>query len=304
VHIAEGLLPMRQALLWTAVALPALAMGFPELRRRAGVRTGMIGALIFATTLLPVPVPVVGLTSHMCATPLLGLIFGPRALIVPTGIVLLLQALFFAHGGLTTWGANVLSLGVVGPLAALGFSALLQRIPLTVAQRVGVSCSLASLAVYGASAAILAAGLDGAPLGVWWGRLLLGLAPAQLPLALLEGVLSAWMAKTLLRRVPDQVPAAWRSARPAIPVGPLVMLIGLTGLLGGCAFAGVDDHVFVGMAETAGRTASGPVIDLEGGELGRALFGSAMLACGFVLGRGWQRLQADAAGEAPDAPRA
>ncbi|MFK7827964.1 MAG: energy-coupling factor ABC transporter permease [Oligoflexales bacterium] len=35
-------------------------------------------ALCFAVTLLPVPVPIVGASSHMCATPLLALILVPR----------------------------------------------------------------------------------------------------------------------------------------------------------------------------------------------------------------------------------
>ena len=122
-HIAEGILPLTHALAWAALAAPLVALSAHRVARllREGdgaerALLGMAGALTFAVTLFPVPVPIAGVTSHMCATPVLALLLGPRRMVLPAALTLLLQAILFAHGGLTSLGANVLTLGVVGPL--------------------------------------------------------------------------------------------------------------------------------------------------------------------------------------------
>ena len=116
-HIAEGILPASHAATW-AVAIPAIAWSGrwsrptdPDERRHRLTLTSMSTALVFATTLLPIPIPLAGVTSHLCATPLLALVIGPRAIILPAFLSLAVQALFLGHGGLTTLGANLLTLG-------------------------------------------------------------------------------------------------------------------------------------------------------------------------------------------------
>ena len=77
---------------------------------------GGVTSLLFAATLLPLPMPVVGATSHICRTPALALVVAARRMVWSTFFVLLLQAVFFAHGGLTTLGINTLTLGLLGPV--------------------------------------------------------------------------------------------------------------------------------------------------------------------------------------------
>jgi len=74
---------------------------------------GMGTALVFFVSLLPIPA-FTGTCSHPCGTPLIGILLGPVIGIALTGISLLLQAAFFAHGGFSTWGANVVALGFFG----------------------------------------------------------------------------------------------------------------------------------------------------------------------------------------------
>ncbi|MBX3472704.1 MAG: energy-coupling factor ABC transporter permease, partial [Planctomycetes bacterium] len=196
-HIAEGLLPAPHAGAWFGVAALCAAAGA---RRAAPVddpaeRRALLtlaGALTFAATVLPVPVPGVGLTSHVCATPLFALLLGARALVVPAALVLAVQAAFLAHGGLTTLGANVVTLGVVGPAVAVAAARALRRLGLGPRPAAALACGAASLAVYAAAATILAAALPGdRSLGADVGALLVALAPVQVPLALVEGALSA-----------------------------------------------------------------------------------------------------------------
>ena len=125
-HLAEGMLPMSQVIGWSTMALPVLIWSIrgEQLEQKENSSSSTIIAsatsLLFAATLLPLPVPIIGATSHICLTPVLALIVGLRRIIWPTFFVLLLQAIFFAHGGLTTLGINMLSLGLLGPMITIG----------------------------------------------------------------------------------------------------------------------------------------------------------------------------------------
>jgi cobalt/nickel transport system permease protein len=302
-HLGEGLLPAAHAATWGAVAAASLIASARAAGSLGRVRMGMMTALIFAVTLFPVPIPIVGMTSHMCATPVLALLVGARALAVPTALVLLVQALFFAHGGITTLGANVLTLAIVGPWTALGLCLLLRRMRLSRGWVVGLSTCVADLAVYVADAGILAAALGPAEMTAWFARITLGLAPAQVPLAILEGVLSAALVAALAsgRRWPLPVWLSSSGSPAGVVAGRaevLSVLVLLTIFAVGCEgeFAGVDEAVFGAHAQAAGRSGA-PLVDLEGTELGRALFGGAMLAAGVLLGAGWSRWR-----QAPEPP--
>ena len=130
-HLAEGVLPLSQAIAWSALAAPTVFWSLRgEQRTRRNTPSSsviMAGAtsLLFAGTLLPLPVPVVGATSHICLTPVLALIVGVRRIVWPTFFVLLLQAVFFAHGGLTTLGGqrpDARTAGASDDRWALGFA--------------------------------------------------------------------------------------------------------------------------------------------------------------------------------------
>ena len=106
-HLSEGILTLNQALVTSALALPFVYSGFAQHKKSVTSITPeerkplatMVFALCFAVTLIPIPVPIIGASSHMCATPLLSLLFGPSIIAFPIFGVLLLHALFFAHGG-------------------------------------------------------------------------------------------------------------------------------------------------------------------------------------------------------------
>ena len=84
-HLSEGILPLDQALAWSAVTVPALLWslrGESFARKEdpsAAVLMAGATSLLFAGTLMPLPVPVVGATSHICLTPLLALLVGIRS---------------------------------------------------------------------------------------------------------------------------------------------------------------------------------------------------------------------------------
>jgi cobalt/nickel transport system permease protein len=299
-HLAEGTLPLAHALVYTAVALPAVAWSLRgELdAQRASSPTNILMAgaasLLFAGSLLPLPVPVVGATSHICLTPLIALTLGARRAIWPTFMVLLLQALFFAHGGITTLGVNTLTLGLVGPLVALGCAAALRRVGCSVAVTVAAACVLADLSVYVADAAVLALGLsEAAAPAQTFAAVIIGFAPVQLPLAILEGIISVVLVRTIAERRATLLPPWLRAVRPASmlpsPSAMMVLLAATVGL-SGCTYEGIDGSVFGEIATEAGLAPVDSLLDFSGGELGLAMTIVVLFGMGFVAGRSWERL--------------
>jgi len=296
-HLAEGVLPLSHAIGWSALAAPTV---FWSLRGEQQARRDtpsssvvMAGAtsLLFAGTLLPLPVPVVGATSHICLTPMLALIVGVRRIVWPTFFVLLLQAVFFAHGGLTTLGVNTLTLGLLGPLAAVGLWNLCRRVGADGAFGFGLACGIGDLAVYVADAVVLAAALsDVAAPATTFGAVLLGFAPVQVPLAVLEAVASVGIVRLLAARRPDIVPSSLRGLRidfaSAAPLLLLLLLIGQSG----CSYEGIDGTVFGKTAEESGRPPTDGLVDLSQGEIGLAMSILILVGMGFVAGRSWERL--------------
>ena len=298
-HLAEGVLPLGQAVAWSALAAPTV---YWSLRREQRTRRDtpsssvvMAGAtsLLFAGTLLPLPVPVVGATSHVCLTPVLGLVVGVRRIVWPTFFVLLLQAVFFAHGGLTTLGVNTLTLGLLGPLTTAGLWALLRRLGADGALGLALACGVGGLSVYVADAVVLAAALSDMTVpAATFGAVLLGFAPVQIPLAVLEAVASVGIVRLLATRRPDLLPSSLRRLRTvSAPLASAMLLLLATGL-SGCAYEGIDGTVFGATAEGAGRPPTESIVDLSQGELGLAMSILILFGMGFVAGRTWERVLA------------
>jgi cobalt/nickel transport system permease protein len=87
---------------------------------------GLVGAFTFVLSALKIP-SVTGSSSHPTRTGLGAIMFGPTVMSILGGIVLLFQAWLLAHGGLTTLGANTVSMAITGPLIAWGIWQVLKN---------------------------------------------------------------------------------------------------------------------------------------------------------------------------------
>ena len=121
-HIAEGFLPLAHCVAWTAVSAPFAVQGFRRVavELRGGPKQRLMlaasGGFLFTLTALKLP-SVAGSSSHPTGVSLAALAYGPPVTTALAAIVLIFQALLLAHGGITTLGANLFSLGVAGPWA-------------------------------------------------------------------------------------------------------------------------------------------------------------------------------------------
>jgi len=122
-HIAEGFLPVQWAAFWWAVSLPFFWVGLRSLTRitrknpELKLLLALAGAFTFVLSALKIP-SVTGSCSHPTGTGLGTILFGPWVMTVLGTLVLIFQAVLLAHGGLTTLGANVFSMAIVGPMVA------------------------------------------------------------------------------------------------------------------------------------------------------------------------------------------
>ncbi len=209
-HISEGILPMQWAGLWSLVALPFLAKGIVDIKRKSKASPslkpllGLMGALIFVISCMPVPVPTAGTCSHPAGTGISAVLVGPIMSIFITSIALLIQALFLAHGGLTTWGADITSMGIVGSFAAYFAFRIFRKAKAPLFLCGFMAGIAADWATYLTTSFELASALHGGkPLFSLFWTILIAFIPTQLPLGILEGFLTGGMVAFVAKRRPD-----------------------------------------------------------------------------------------------------
>jgi cobalt/nickel transport system permease protein len=205
-HIMEGFLPAEHALVWGAVSLPFVALGLRSIRKKVREKpelkmlVGVSAAFTFVLSALKLPA-VTGSCSHPTGTGLGAVLFGPLAMAPVATIVLLFQALLLAHGGLTTLGANVFSMGVVGPLVAYLLFRFGRLVRLPQGVTLFVAVTLADLSTYLTTSVQLALAFPD-PLGGFAAALakFAGIfALTQIPLAISEGLLTVLLFNVLAK---------------------------------------------------------------------------------------------------------
>jgi len=209
-HISEGILPFNWAVFWFAVAVPFVAFGLYRLKKLSTIDlsfkplVGVMTAVVFIISCMPIPVPSAGTCSHPCGTGISGILLGPTISILITAAALLIQALFLAHGGLSTWGADIVSMGVVGSFAGYFTFRTLRRLKVNMAVAGFMAGLLADWATYLTTSIELASGIRGdSPfLPLFW-KILIAFIPTQLPLGILEGAMTAGMVVLLYKKRPD-----------------------------------------------------------------------------------------------------
>jgi cobalt/nickel transport system permease protein len=196
-HIMEGYLPPQYCIMWGVICLPFLIAGYLSIKKTLSIDRkiitilAMAGAFIFVVSSLKIP-SVTGSCSHMTGTGLGAILFGPTAVSILGIIVLIFQAILLAHGGLTTLGANTFSMAIAGPLLSFGIYKLCQKIKVNKHVGVFLAASLGDLFTYCITSIQLALAYPSQSGGVLASavKFLAVFAPTQVPLAIVEGILS------------------------------------------------------------------------------------------------------------------
>jgi cobalt/nickel transport system permease protein len=331
-HITEGIITGVPAAAYTVGGLALMGWGARAMKKFAArfpdkkALIGMGGALIFFVSLVPLPA-FTGTCSHPCGTPLIAILLGPSIAIALAGIALLLQAAFFAHGGFSTWGANVIALGLFGSLGGwLAFRGA-RKLGLPLWLSGGAAGLIGDIMTYVAAGLILAVTLSHAPSPQYTfkGYLLAIYAayiPTQLPIAIGEMVLTGLALQYAFKQRPEvleELGVVGRKMAPSFGLTSLLLIFLTVTVLAvsvpalaapagpeatnpsaavtqsaaepKSGFTGMDESVNEKMSEEAGLKAKEPYINLESqGDLWNAalLFGGGI--AGFLLGRNWHIL--------------
>lgn len=196
-HIMEGFLPAKWAIIWGIASLPFLLWGMKNVNKifkgdtNAKVLLGLAGGFVFVLSALKIP-SVTGSCSHPTGVGLGAILFGPTVMTVVGTIVLLFQSLLLAHGGLTTLGANIFSMAIVGPLVSYGIYISLKNSKINKSFVVFLAAALGDLLSYVVTATQLALAFPDPASGIIGalGKFLTVFAVTQIPLAIVEGIIT------------------------------------------------------------------------------------------------------------------
>ncbi len=120
-HIPEGILNPYIAVLMFIVAALFFIWAWQGAKRtlpRSFIPlAAVIAAVVLIVQMFEFPVAGGGSTWHIMGSTLVTMILGPYGATISLTIVLIIQALAFGDGGLTSFGANVFNMAVIGTLS-------------------------------------------------------------------------------------------------------------------------------------------------------------------------------------------
>jgi len=194
-HIMEGYLPLQWCIIWFVISIIVVAFGIYQIKKivdetpESKALLAVSGAFMFILSSLKLP-SVTGSCSHPCGNGLGAALFGPAVTAVLATIVLIFQALLLAHGGLTTLGANIFSMGIVGPVVAWIVYKGLTKANISSTVAVFFAAFLGDLLTYVATSFQLAFAFPAPTFETALTNFLVIFAVTQIPLAIGEGILT------------------------------------------------------------------------------------------------------------------
>lgn len=155
-HVPDGFIDAPTSAVTGVVAAGALAVSLRGARRELDERTaplaGLVAAFIFAVQMLNFPVAA-GTSGHLLGGALAAILVGPCTAVLCVSVVLLMQGVLFADGGLTALGVNITDMAIVTTVVSYAvFRGLLAVLPrkrrsVTVASFVAALVSVPAAAV-------------------------------------------------------------------------------------------------------------------------------------------------------------
>lgn len=208
----EGFLPWQWCLVWWIIAIPFIVFGVLELKkllrqdREYLPLLGVCGAFIFILSALKLP-SVTGSCSHPTGTGLSVMCFRVYITAVIGFVVLMFQALLLAHGGLSTLGANMVSMAIGGPIAGYLVYKLLRNTSVNIFVTVFCVAAVADIVTYIITSFELAVAYPAAFGGIAtsFTAFFAIFAFTQIPLSIIEGLVLALVFKYILQLKPDLI---------------------------------------------------------------------------------------------------
>ncbi len=223
--------------------------------------TGMMSALIFVLQMINFPVAA-GTSGHLLGGALAVIVLGPRLGLICLSVVVIIQSLLFADGGLSALGVNVLNMAIV--TSATSWFIVKYWVKFIGKNRtsiISVSVIAGILSVVFSSIAFTIQYAIGGTISIPVGTVLIATVTTHLIIGLGEGIITALIITLLMRVRPDLVYAYDRSDENTTKVsfyGLFIILILLLSLV--TPFASSSPDGLESVAEEFGFTQTDGVV--------------------------------------------
>ncbi len=207
-HMADALLsPTVGGAMWTITAF-TIAYCSKKVRSEMDDRKiplmGVLGAFIFAAQMINFTIPVTGSSGHLGGGLILSILLGPYAAFLTIASVLVVQALFFADGGLLALGCNIFNLGFFPAFVAYPF--IYRKISGSTPSPARISFAAMAAAViglqlgaFGVVVETFASGISSLPFATFAGIM----QPIHLAIGMVEGLVTASVISFVYKAKPE-----------------------------------------------------------------------------------------------------
>jgi cobalamin biosynthesis protein CbiM len=217
-HVPDGFIDAPTSLVAGVVAAGGIAVclrgAAKELDDRTAPLAGLVAAFVFAAQMINFPVAG-GTSGHLLGGVLAAVLVGPYTGILCVSVVLLVQGLFFADGGLTALGVNITNMALITVVVGYGVvRALLAVLPRSKASVTAAAAVGALVAVPAAAAGFTVFYAIGGTTDVPLGTVVGAVVGVHVPIGVGEAVITAATVASVLAVRPDLVYGARGLARP------------------------------------------------------------------------------------------
>ena len=215
-HVPDGFLDLPTSLGTAALAAAGVGLALRGARRELDERiaplAGLVATFVFAAQMLNFPVGA-GTSGHLLGGALAAVLVGPFTATLCLTVVLIVQALLFADGGLTALGTNVVLMALVGVWVAWGAFVLVRAaLPRRLAAVPASAAVAALISVPAAALTFVALFAVGGAVAVPLDALALAMLSVHALIGVGEAVITALVVSAVVAVRPDIV----YGARPAL----------------------------------------------------------------------------------------
>ncbi|MEU1481354.1 energy-coupling factor ABC transporter permease [Streptomyces sp. NPDC001668] len=208
-HVPDGFIDAPISAATGVVAAAAVAVSLRGARRELDERTaplaGLVAAFIFAVQMLNFPVAA-GTSGHLLGGALAAILVGPCTGVLCVSVVLLMQGILFADGGLTALGVNITDMAVVTTVVAYAvFRGLVKVLPRRRSSITAASFAAAVLSVPAAAAAFTLVYAIGGTTDVSLGKVATAMIGVHVLIGIGEAVITALTVGAVVAVRPDLV---------------------------------------------------------------------------------------------------
>jgi cobalt/nickel transport system permease protein len=218
-HVPDGFIDVPMSLGGAAVAAVGVGIALRGARRELDERTaplaGLVAAFIFGAQMLNFPIAA-GTSGHLLGGVLAAVLVGPYTGALCIAVVLMVQGLLFADGGLTALGVNITNMSIIGlGVGYAGYLALVRLLPATRTSVIAAAGVAAFVSVPAAAAGFTAFYALGATSAIPVGTVLTAMVGVHVLIGLGEAAITAATVASVLAVRPDLVRGA-RHVRQAL----------------------------------------------------------------------------------------